>query len=121
MLRVVGRVGPLGEWGPASRPAAGFPAWDANFILGRIYPENRLQERATVADPFDPYREALVMETTTIWPSEFDDLPLVEKGRIEEELHQNPQACSELEYVRTHTGFCRQITVTAADVQRLSA
>jgi hypothetical protein len=74
-----------------------------------------------VADPFDPYREALVMETNTIWPSEFANLTPSEKVRIEEQLHQNPQACSELEYVRTHTGFCRQITVTAADVQRLSA
>jgi hypothetical protein len=74
-----------------------------------------------VADPFDPYREALVMETTTIWPPELGDLPVTDKVRIEEQLHQHPEACTELEYVRTHTGFCRQITVTAADVQRLSA
>jgi len=74
-----------------------------------------------VADPFDPYREALVMETTTLWPAEFKDLPAAEKARIEEQLHLHPENCGGLEYVRTHTGFCRQITVTAADVQRLSA
>jgi hypothetical protein len=74
-----------------------------------------------VADSFDPYREALVMETNTIWPPEFKDLPAAEKARIEDQLHQHPDACGGLEYVRTHTGFCRQITVTAADVQRLSA
>jgi hypothetical protein len=73
-----------------------------------------------VADKFDPYREALVMETTTIWPPEFDDLPLPEKVKIEEQLHANPSTAAGLEYVRTHTGFCRQITVTEADVQRLS-
>jgi hypothetical protein len=73
-----------------------------------------------VADKFDPYREALVMETNTIWPAEFADLPAPEKRKLEERLHSNPAACGQLEYVRTHTGFCRQITVTDADVQRLS-
>ena len=73
-----------------------------------------------MADKFDPYREALVMETNTIWPVQFADLPLPEKRRIEGQLHANPAACPELEYVRTHTGFCRQITVTDSDVQRLS-
>ena len=73
-----------------------------------------------MADKFDPYREALVMETTTIWPPEYDELPTTEKAALEDQLHANPGACGQLEYVRTHTGFCRQITVTPADVQRLS-
>ena len=73
-----------------------------------------------MADKFDPYREALVMESTTLWPSQFSDLPLAERRRLEEKLHGDPAACGQLEYVRTHTGFCRQITVTDADVQRLS-
>ena len=73
-----------------------------------------------MADKFDPYREALVMEMNTIWPPNFADLPSPEKRKIEEQLHANPAACGHLEYVRTHTGFCRQITVTDADVQRLS-
>jgi len=73
-----------------------------------------------VADKFDPYREALVMEMNTIWPPNFADLPSAEKRKIEEQLHANPGTCGHLEYVRTHTGFCRQITVTDADVQRLS-
>ena len=70
---------------------------------------------------FDPYREALVMETETVWPVEFADVPLSEKLRLEAKLHANPQACKQLDYVRTHTGFCRQITVTEADVGRLSS
>jgi hypothetical protein len=74
-----------------------------------------------VADKFDPYREALVMETSTVWPPEYDDLPLADKLRLEGQLHAKPDACSHLEYVRTHTGFCRQITVTPADVERLSS
>jgi hypothetical protein len=73
-----------------------------------------------VADKFDPYREALVMETNTIWPPALETLPVGEKVRIEAKLHADPAACAGLEYVRTHSGFCRQITVTEADVQRLS-
>jgi hypothetical protein len=76
---------------------------------------------STVPDTFDPYREALVMETDTIWPAQFADLPATEKWRLEQKLHADPKACGHLDYVRTHTGFCRQITVTDGDVQRLSS
>jgi len=73
-----------------------------------------------VPDTFDPYREALVMETETVWPPEYDELSAAEKASIEDQLHADPAACAHLDYLRTHTGFCRQITVTAADVQRLA-
>jgi hypothetical protein len=73
-----------------------------------------------VADKFDPYREALVMETETIWPPELDDLSPSERAAIEAKLHADPEKCPELTYIRTHTGFCRQITVTPTDVERLS-
>ena len=73
-----------------------------------------------MADKFDTYREALVMETDTVWPAEYADLPPTEKSRIEAELHAKPDQCADIVYVRTHTGFCRTITVTPADVQRLS-
>jgi hypothetical protein len=72
-------------------------------------------------DKFDPYREALIVETTTVWPEEFDELEAAEKQRIEEALHSDPQSCARLEYVRMHTGFCRQITVTRDDVERLQS
>lgn len=72
-----------------------------------------------MADKFDPYREALVMETTTIWPEEYDDLEPKHKARIEAALHAHPEQCSGLEYVRIHTGFCRQITVTPEDMARI--
>ena len=70
-------------------------------------------------DKFDPYREALVMESNTIWPGEYDDLDAAAKAKISESLHADPENAGGLEYVRTHTGFCRQITVTADDVDRL--
>jgi hypothetical protein len=72
-----------------------------------------------VPDKFDPYREALVMEISTVWPAEFEDLPPAEKTRLEAKLHDSAKDCAQLEYIRTHTGFCRQITVTPADVQRV--
>ena len=70
-------------------------------------------------DKFDPYREALVIETHTIWPAEYDDWEASEKQELARSLHADPDNVGHLEYVRMHTGFCRQITVTAADIQRL--
>ncbi len=73
-----------------------------------------------MADEFDPYREALVMETDTIWPGELATAPSAQRHKIEEQLHANPAEAANLEYVRTHTGFCRTITVTKADLDRLT-
>ena len=44
-----------------------------------------------MADKFDPYREALVMETQTIWPEEYDHLDVSEKQKIEASLHADPE------------------------------
>jgi hypothetical protein len=71
-----------------------------------------------MADTFDPYRGALVVETETVWPDAYDHLDRSEKRRIENVLHADPANCSDLEYVRLHTGFCRVITVTPADLAR---
>jgi hypothetical protein len=71
-------------------------------------------------DTFDPYREALVMETETVWPEKLADVPPEERSRISLRLHENASEASHLEYVRVHTGFCRRITVTPEDVQRVS-
>ncbi|MEX2185950.1 MAG: hypothetical protein WD875_04110 [Pirellulales bacterium] len=71
-------------------------------------------------DAYDPYREKLIVETNTIWPDEFDHVDPADRVRIEAALHAAPDAASHLEYVRVHSGFCRQITVTAGDVARVS-
>ena len=70
-------------------------------------------------DTFDAYREALVMETSTVWPDEYDEMEPAEKERIAQALHADPESCAAIEYVRVHTGFCRQITVTPADLERV--
>ena len=74
-----------------------------------------------MADTYDPYREALVVEIATIWPPEVGPLSPAEKAHLEAKLHAQPQACAGLEYVRVHTGFCRQITVSPADLERVRA
>ncbi|MCA9211452.1 MAG: hypothetical protein KDB27_00170 [Planctomycetales bacterium] len=74
-----------------------------------------------MADKFDPYREALVMETSTVWPDEYDHLGVEEKQQIADALHADPENATVLDYVRVHTGFCRQITVTEDDVERVTA
>lgn len=70
-------------------------------------------------DKFDPYREALVLETVTLWPDEFAQVSAAERARIENLLQAAPEQAQQLEYRRLHTGFSRQITVTAEDLQRL--
>jgi hypothetical protein len=71
-------------------------------------------------DKFDPYREALVMEAVTVWPEEYDHVEPPQKQQIADALHADPAQCGHLEYVRTHSGFCRTITVTEDDVTRVS-
>ena len=71
-------------------------------------------------DKFDAYREALVMETETVWPDEYPDLNEHQRSDIETALHADAENCSTIEYIRTHTGFCRVITVTPDDVNRVN-
>ncbi len=73
-----------------------------------------------MSNEFDPYREALVMEQLTIWPEQYDDWEPGEKAPLEAQLHAEPQKAAELEYTRQHSGFCRQITVTAEEIERLT-
>jgi hypothetical protein len=72
-----------------------------------------------MANEFDPYREALVMEAVTLWPEEYEDWDPTARRRVEEQLHGDPSHAADLTYVRTHTGFQRQIRVTPADLARL--
>ncbi|HEX4412643.1 MAG TPA: hypothetical protein VH107_03375 [Lacipirellulaceae bacterium] len=75
----------------------------------------------SMADQFDPYREALIVEVETQWPEEYDDWEPAERARVERLLHQSPDQADQLEYVRTHSGFCRRIVVTPDDIARVTA
>lgn len=73
-----------------------------------------------MADTYDPYREALVMETDTIWPEDYAGLPAQQRAAIAARLHEHPEQAAHIEYIRVHTGFCRRIVVTQDDVARVS-
>lgn len=70
---------------------------------------------------FDPYREALVVEQSTIWPEPLENKPASAENReqIEKQLHSDPAKATELTYIRLIVGFNRQITVTVEDLERL--
>jgi hypothetical protein len=72
-----------------------------------------------MANAFDPYREALVVETSTVWPDDYDAWEPATREQLGQRLHDDPKSAAELDYVRLHTGFCRQITVTPQDLDRL--
>jgi hypothetical protein len=73
-----------------------------------------------VPNAFDPYREALVVEQHTVWSDDYEDWSAADKDRVAELLHAAPADATELDYVRQHTGFARVITVTPADLERVS-
>ena len=72
------------------------------------------------ANPCNPYREALVIESETIWPDELKDVSLGDRERLAARLHADPAKAENLEYVRLYTGFTRRITVTPGDIARLT-
>jgi len=72
-----------------------------------------------MADKFDPYREALVLEIETVWPESCADWQVERLDSLERQLHTTAAEAERIEYVRLHTGFCRRITVTDADLARL--
>jgi len=69
-------------------------------------------------DKFDPYREALVVETMTTWPAGCE-LDQREKNKISAALHADPENANNLAYVRMHTGFRREIDVSQEDISRV--
>jgi hypothetical protein len=74
-----------------------------------------------MAKSFDPYREALVVEESTVWSESLNDATSSKGTResLGKLLHQEPALAAELEYARLSTGFQRIITVTAEDLKRL--
>jgi hypothetical protein len=73
-----------------------------------------------MSNVFDPYREALVVEQKTLWPDSCEDWSDADKARVAALLHASPREAAELDYLRQHTGFARVITVTTADLDRVS-
>jgi len=70
---------------------------------------------------FDKRLESLVVETRTDWADDVGDLSETDRAWLAQKIHQHPHLAGKINYERTHTGFTREITVTAADIARLYA
>lgn len=68
---------------------------------------------------FDPRVDSLVMETRTKWDPSVGKLSEEDQAWLSRMVHQAPDKAAQIEYDRSHTGFTRTITVTAADVARI--
>ncbi|MGE3315445.1 MAG: hypothetical protein AB7O26_10040 [Planctomycetaceae bacterium] len=68
---------------------------------------------------YDARVDSLVMETRTFWDPETAKLKPEDKEWLAQAVHRAPEKASKVQYERSHTGFTREITVTAADVERL--
>jgi hypothetical protein len=68
---------------------------------------------------YDPRVDSLVMETRTLWDPSVGQLSEEDKAWLARLVHRAPQKAEKVEYDRSHTGFIRTITVTAADIARI--
>lgn len=68
---------------------------------------------------FDSRVDSLVMETRTKWDASVGKLSDEDQAWLAKVVHQSPDKAAKVEYDRSHTGFTRTITVTAADIARI--
>lgn len=68
---------------------------------------------------YDPRVDSLVMETRTLWDPSVGKLSDEDRDWLARVVHQSPTLAEKVEYDRSHTGFTRTITVTAADIARI--
>lgn len=68
---------------------------------------------------FDPRVDSLVIEKRTQWDPSVGTLSEDDRRWLAQEVHQHPERAAQIAYERMHTGFSREITVTAADVARI--
>lgn len=72
-----------------------------------------------MANEYDPYREALVVEKVFRWALDSAEVSPELRAAVEGELDRRPQLAADLAYVRLPTGFRREITITKEDVDRI--
>lgn len=69
---------------------------------------------------FDRRVDSIVAELRTEWSPEVPDLSADRRKQIARWLHAHADQAAKIAYDRTPTGFCRTITVTAEDVERVA-
>jgi hypothetical protein len=68
---------------------------------------------------YDPRVDSLVMETRTFWDPSVGALSDDDKAWLAQVVHRDPEHAAKIAYERSHTGFTREITVTADDIARI--
>lgn len=68
---------------------------------------------------FDRRLETLVVETRTSFAADVAGLSEEDRDLLARAIQRHPELASQIAYERTHTGFIREITVTATDIERL--
>ena len=68
---------------------------------------------------YDARVDSLVMEAKTLWDPSVGKLSEEDKQFLAKMVQREPAKASKIEYWRSHTGFTRQITVTADDIARI--
>lgn len=68
---------------------------------------------------YDRRLETLVMERRTLFDDDLAGLSDDDRRWLAETLHIEPHKAEHVRYERQHTGFCREIAATRADVERL--
>jgi len=68
---------------------------------------------------YDPRVDSLVMESITHWDASVGQISDEDRGFLARMVHQSPEKAAKIAYHRSHTGFTREITVTADDIGRI--
>ena len=68
---------------------------------------------------YDSRVDSLVIESRTQWDSSVGKLSDEDKTFLARMVHQSPAKATKIAYWRSHTGFTREITVTAEDIARI--
>lgn len=68
---------------------------------------------------YDARVDSLVIESRTLWDSSVGKLSEEDKSFLAKMVHQAPAKAAKIAYWRSHTGFSREITVTADDIARI--
>lgn len=68
---------------------------------------------------FDPRMDSLVVETRTEFADDVRGISDDDRKWLATAIQRTPALASKISYERTHTGFIRQIVISAADVARL--
>jgi hypothetical protein len=68
---------------------------------------------------YDPRVDSLVIESRTLWDTSVGVLSEEDRTWLSRIMHQHPEQAQKIAYERQHTGFSREITVTADDIARI--